>query len=252
LALAAAARHHAGMATKSAGSDDRALRALFDHIAAGAISETLAAVKASAELARRSLDEGATRASWSSYMLTGIGHGVYAGDTALHVAAAAYQRKIARALLRAGADVAATNRRDAQPLHYAVDGVPGTPRWDPPAQRVMVACLLEAGADPDAATKEGTTPLHRAVRNRCAAAVATLLESGADWHRRNKRGSTPLHLAVQTTGRGGTGSEEARQQQEAIIRLLLARGARLTDRDARGKTVAESITSAWVREVLGR
>jgi ankyrin repeat protein len=114
----------------------------------------------------------------------------------------------------------------------------------------MIECLLAAGADPDAVTKEGTTPLHRAVRNRCATAVATLLEAGADWRRQNKGGSTPFHLAVQTTGRGGTGLEAARGQQEEIIRLLMERGARLSDRDARGKTVGESITSGWVRELL--
>ena len=63
-------------------------------------------------------------------------------------------------------------------------------------------------------------------------------------------GSTPLHLAVQTTGRGGSGSEEARRQQAEIIRLLLARGARPTDRDARGKQVDQAAGSAWIRTLL--
>jgi Ankyrin repeats (many copies) len=239
------------VAGKRRQSVDGALRALFDRIAAGASAEVLRTLKATPELARQSLDEGATRADWSSYFLFQITHGVYAGDTALHVAAAAYQQDVARALLDLGANVSAANRRHARPLHYAVDGAPGASRWDPRAQRAMVELLLDAGADVGAVTKEGTTPLHRAVRNRCAEAVAALLEGGADWRTKNKRGSTPLHLAVQTTGRGGTGAAEAQEQQRAIVELLLAAGARLTDRDARGKTVQQSITSAWIREWLG-
>jgi hypothetical protein len=240
------------MVKKRPDPGDRELRALFDQIAAGEPDAALRTLKSSPDLASRALDEGASRADWSSYFLFGICHGIYAGDTALHVAAAAYQRKLALALLAAGADVSAANRRDAQPLHYAVDGAPGAPRWDPRAQKAMVECLLKAGADVDAITKEGTTPLHRAVRNRCASAVAALLDGGADWRRKNKRGSTPMHLAVQTTGRGGTGQAEARQQQEVILDLLLKRGARLTDRDARGKTVADSITSDWIRDRFGK
>jgi hypothetical protein len=34
-----------------------------------------------------------------------------------------------------------------------------------------------------------------------------------------------MHLAVLTTGRSGSGSEHAREQQAAIIKLLLERGA---------------------------
>ena len=121
-----------------------------------------------------------------------------------------------------GADVAATNRRGAQPLHYAVDGGPTAARWDPDAQRATVLCLVELGADPNATDKNGTTPLLRAIRNRCAPAVAVLLESGADPNARNKRGSTAMQLAKGTTGKGGSGSPAAREQQQEIIRLLEA------------------------------
>jgi ankyrin repeat protein len=94
------------------------------------------------------------------------------------------------------------------------------------------------------------TPLHRAVRTRCAAAVRLLIDHGADARQVNARGSTPLHLAVQTTGRGGSGRAEARQQQTEIIRLLIANGARATDRGAHGRTVAASASSAWLVELL--
>jgi ankyrin repeat protein len=234
-----------------AGASDNELRALFDRIASGKVAEALRLVARSPELARAALDEGATRASSRPNFLDQICHGVYAGDTALHVAAAAYRSDVARTLLDRGADVSAANRREARPLHYAADGIPGSAPWDPAAQRTMIALLLKAGADPDALTKEGTTALHRAVRNRCAGAVAALLAGGADWRRQNKRGSTPFHLAVQTTGRGGTGLAEAREQQAEIIRLLRAQGARVTDEDARGKTVEESATSEWVRGLWG-
>ena len=59
-----------------------------------------------------------------------------------------------------------------------------------------------------------------AVRTRSFAAVQALVDGGADSRRPNKAGSTPLHLAVQTTGRGGSGSPQAREQQASIIREI--------------------------------
>jgi hypothetical protein len=99
-------------------------------------------------------------------------------------------------------------------------GGPGSDTWDPDRQRALVLYLVEAGADMDAAAAGGATPLHRAVRNRCSAAVATLLEVGADPGLRNDGGSTAADLAHMTTGRGGTGSAEARAEQAVILELL--------------------------------
>jgi ankyrin repeat protein len=172
------------------------------------------------------------------------------GDTALHIAAAAYARGIARKLLAKGASVRARNRRGAEPLHYAVDGIPGSKTWNPVAQEAVVACSIEAGADPNSADKSGVTPLHRAVRTRCAAAVRTLLASGPDARRKNGNGSTPHHLAVQNTGRGGTGSSASRQQQQEIILLLLKHGARPTDKDTAGRSVMEGVAGDWVLDIL--
>jgi ankyrin repeat protein len=157
--------------------------------------------------------------------LAEIEHYLYEGDTALHIAAAAYRLPIVRQLLTAGADVGARNRRGAEPLHYAADGIPGSPTWSPGAQAATVTGLIEAGADPNATDKSGVTPLHRAVRNRCAAAVNALLDGGADARRQNKSGSTPMQLAIWTTGRGGSGSPESRAEQEEILRLLERHGA---------------------------
>ena len=43
---------------------------------------------------------------------------------------------------------------------------------------------------------------------------------------------------------------QARQQQAAIIKLLLSHGARPTDKDSQGKTVKQAATSLWIRELL--
>ncbi len=172
---------------------------------------------ASPELAREHVREG-------DRYLDEIQHYLYSGDTALHVAAAAYRQDIAVSLIAIGASIRARNRRGAEPLHYAADGMPGSRAWNPPAQAATIACLIKAGADPNAVDKSGVTPLHRAVRTRCSAAVKALLEGGADASARNASGSSPMLLATRSTGRGGSGSPEAKAQQEEIVRLLEAHG----------------------------
>jgi hypothetical protein len=201
---------------------DAALMTLASAIAAAddAAARLLATDPA---LAKARFEHGATRAGASPYYIHAIGHYVYGGDTALHVAAAAYRHDIARQLIALGADVRARNRRGAQPLHYAADGKPGSRAWNPDAQAATIACLIAAGADPNAIDKSGVAPLHRAVRTRCAAAVKALLEGGADPRRPNKNGTTPLRLAMHNTGRGGSGSPEAKAQRDRIVELLQER-----------------------------
>jgi hypothetical protein len=208
-----------------------------------AVSRRLAANPA---FARASAEDGATRQGASNFFFDEIAHYLYAGDTALHMAAAAFRPPVAKLLVAHGADCRARNRRGAEPLHYAADAN----HWDPTAQAQTIKYLLSVGADPDTLDKSGVSPLHRAVRTRSLPAVRALLDGGAYPRAKNKAGSTPLHLAVQTTGRGGSGSQHARQQQTGIIRLLLKCGARPTDKDARGKQVRQAATSEWIRDLL--
>jgi hypothetical protein len=188
-------------------SPQRALWALFRAIVLRDRAKTSRLLAESPLLARLPLEAGATREGAGACYFKEIAHYVYAGDTALHVAAAAYQRDIAEELVSREANVSARNRRGAEPLHYATDGNPESATWDPNGQYAIVQFLIAAGADPNSADKSGVAPLHRAVRTRSSAAVRALLLNGADALRKNKSGSTPLHLAVQNTGRGGSGSD---------------------------------------------
>ena len=211
--------------TASGRSLHDALMGLVRDVVAGDTATVSRWLAASPELATACLKEGAARNGPGGYFLDEIKHYLYAGDTALHVAAAAHRDEIARNLLAEGADVRARNCRGAEPLHFAVDGGPGSPTWNPGAQAATVASLIAAGADPNAGDKSGVTPLHRAVRTRCTAAARVLLERGADVQCKNKNGSTPMQIATRTTGRGGSGSPEAREQQARIVLLLKRHGA---------------------------
>src|SRR3954447_13723440 len=70
-------------------------------------------------------------------------HWIYAGDTALHLAAAGYRVEIVRLLLHAGADPnSSANHRNSNPLHYASDGYVSGPRYDPDSQVHTIQALL--------------------------------------------------------------------------------------------------------------
>ena len=213
---------------------DEPLLKLLGKIAARDTHESMRLLGSSPALASQTVAIGATRADSHPYFFRDIAHYAYAGDTSLHFAAAAYETELARALIARGAEVRARNRRGAEPLHYACDGGPGSTWWNADAQFGVVDFLIRAGAEPRAVDASGVAPLHRAVRNRCTGAVRALLLSGADARATNRTGSTPLHLAMLNTGRSGSGTAEAREQQAEIIRLLLAHGAEPADRVHKG------------------
>ena len=201
-------------------ADDRALIALMRTIASSDRVLALSLLAATPALAVATLGQGAQRTSSENVFFADCHSYVYAGDTALHVAAFAYETVLAQHLVIAGADVRARNRRGAEPLHAAVTGTPGSRNWNPQQQAAVITYLIEAGAEPNATAAGGMTPLLRAVRNRCSAAVRALLDTGADPHQANDRGSTAFTLAGLTTGRSGSGSPEANAEQELIVAML--------------------------------
>ena len=83
----------------------------------GQVARRLAA---SPVLATSSSDVGATRQESCTFFFVDIAHYLCAGDTALHMAAAAFRRQVAALLVAHGADCRAKNRRGAEPLHRAV------------------------------------------------------------------------------------------------------------------------------------
>lgn len=190
-------------------------------VVSGDIDEVGRLLKANPSLAKASADVGATREGAADFFFPEIAHYLYKGDTALHMAAAAFRRPVVELLVAHGADCRARNRRGAEPLHYAAD----TNHWDPIAQAETIEYLLSVGADPNALDRSGVAPLHRAVRTRSLPAVRALLDGGASPVLPNKSGSTPLDLATRTTGRGGSGSAHAKEQQAGIIKLLRDCGA---------------------------
>ncbi|HKD36250.1 MAG TPA: ankyrin repeat domain-containing protein, partial [Pirellulales bacterium] len=123
-------------------------------------------LNASPNLATMASPLGATRQQAKPFFFKAISHYMYAGDTALHMAAAAFRRPMAELLVSHKADCRARNRRGAEPLHYAADAN----RWEPQAQAEVIEYLISIGADPHAVDSSGVAPLHRAVRTRSLSA----------------------------------------------------------------------------------
>jgi hypothetical protein len=154
----------------------RALIQLVRAVTAGDLSAASRMLADEPRLATAASGEGASRASAKPFYLDEIGHYLYAGDTALHIAAAGYRQKIARKLVASGADVRARNRRGAEPLHYAADGAPGAHTWNPRTFAPRGAHAMRRGRtraagerrgceapqqerfDPDAARHQGHRP----------------------------------------------------------------------------------------------
>lgn len=88
--------------------------------------------------------------------------------------------------------------------------------------RSTVEPLVAANRDlVNAKDPAGSTPLHHAAGFGAAGTLTPLLDAGADVNAKNRRGSTPLHWAI---------------DDEAKVRLLLARGAGVNTKQVEGRT----------------
>jgi ankyrin repeat protein len=132
------------------------------------------------------------------------------GATALQVAVFDGDLAEAQRLLKAGADVHATNVYGVNAMQLAADN----------ANTEMIALLLKAGADPASPNADGETALHLVARAGNVAAAKLLIKAGAKPDaRENFGGQTPLMWAV------------ARRHPE-MVRFLADKGANVNTRGA--------------------
>jgi len=139
-------------------------------------------------------------------------------ETPLHHAALLSRLEVARVLVEGGADVRACSPDGTTPLHYAAADANGT---------AVLELLLERGADVNAANRDGRTPLHWAVRRCSAETVAVLLAHRAHVNARDGEGRTPLHRLAMT----GMGDSDV-----ATAEILLENGAGVNAQDDGGRT----------------
>ena len=131
------------------------------------------------------------------------------GTTPLQMAAFDGDVAEAKRLIKAGADVRATNAYGASAMQLAADS----------ANTELIALLLKGGADPESANADGETALHLVARAGNVEAAKLLLKARAKVDpRENFGGQTPLMWAV------------ARRHPE-MVELLASKGA---DVNARG------------------
>jgi ankyrin repeat protein len=162
------------------------------------------------------------------------------GQTALMYAAARNRAEVARALIAAGADVRAKTPLNTLParipagrfnVEFPLGGLSALHFALRQNSLDAARVLLDAGADPNDATPEGYSALVLAILNRHYDAAVLLLERGANpnngalYAAVNAHNLVPLDVPVKPPTGKTTGIE--------LLKLLLARGANVTDRPPR-------------------
>ena len=159
------------------------------------------------------------------------------GSTALYVAAEAGRHSVVKTLIARGADVNLPGRSGLTPI--AATAFIG----DDPLMRL----LLDKGADANAVDGTGKSAICYAAGRGFPAAVRQLLDRGVDVNRRYGNDLTVLMWAAGYTEEAGTAD------MDEIVKLLIARGAHLDDRDNRGRTalmIAAAVGHTAVAELL--
>ena len=113
------------------------------------------------------------------------------GTTPFHLAVHNSRPEIVEALLAAGADVNAVDRRGKNALFYVFNESPQTLK--------IVTDLLRRKIDPNRAApgEESETPVHHAAKTGQFETLKLLIQNGGDPTQKTKDGKTPLELAKQ-------------------------------------------------------
>jgi len=101
----------------------------------------------------------------------------------------------------------------------------------------VLCALLDHGADANIGRRDGFSPLHLACELSEVSAAKLLIAHGARVSAvEQSMGDTPLHVAVKVPDRGG--------RKREVIRLLLAHGADITQRNTDGKSPIDIVTTS--------
>ncbi|NJM58189.1 MAG: hypothetical protein HC857_13165 [Synechococcales cyanobacterium RU_4_20] len=135
--------------------------------------------------------------------------------TPLHLAAEIGKAEIVEVLIRNGADVNARSSNNSTPLHYGI------------SHGAVTRLLLQAGANPMLQSDSGEAPIHSP--NLAPASLQLLINQGVDINLPAYEGKTPLHIHGQPPYTNASA-------QSDLVKLLLANGAQVDARDAKGQT----------------
>jgi len=136
--------------------------------------------------------------------------------------------RIAKRLLASGANVNTKNHLG----RTALMEVAGSGNFE------FVVLLLENGADVNATTSGGGTALHEAALNSHSNIVSVLLSKGAKTNLANELGQTPIMLAANCVVPGGSCPERTE-----IVKMLINAGADVNAKDINGNSVLRSVMS---------